>query len=447
MRSELLRIATAGSVDDGKSTLIGRLLHDTKSILEDQLEHVAQTSERRGDGYLNLALLTDGLRAEREQGITIDVAYRYFQTGAAAGAVNAAGVNGNGSTVTVETSEAGFRGGRKFIIADTPGHEQYTRNMVTGASTADLSIVLVDARLGVSEQTRRHAFIASLLRIPHIVVAVNKMDLVDYSETVFDEIVADFTDWAARLQLPDIVFIPISALKGDNIVERSANMQWYEGSSLLYHLEHVVIATDRDFDDVRFPVQWVVRPMTDEHHDYRGYAGQVAAGVIRPGSEVTVLPSGRKTKVKSIDTYDGELDVAFPTMSVTLRLEDDIDISRGDMIVDADEAPTVAREFEAMICWMSEEPMRPGGRYAIHHTTRSAKAIVDKLEYRVDVNSLERDTEAGELSLNEIGRVHLRSSTPLVVDPYSRNRTTGSFILIDESTNDTVGAGMIRSGR
>ncbi len=446
MRSELLRIATAGSVDDGKSTLIGRLLHDTKSILEDQLEHVAQTSERRGDGYLNLALLTDGLRAEREQGITIDVAYRYFQTGAAAGAANAASVNGNGG-VAVETSEASFKGGRKFIIADTPGHEQYTRNMVTGASTADLSIVLVDARLGVSEQTRRHAFIASLLRIPHIVVAVNKMDLVDYSEEVFDGIVADFTDWAARLQLPDIVFIPISALKGDNVVERSASMPWYQGPSLLYHLEHVVIATDRDFDDVRFPVQWVVRPMTDEHHDYRGYAGQVAAGVIRPGNEVVVLPSGRKTKVRSIDTYDGELDVAFPTMSVTLRLEDDIDISRGDMIVDADEAPTVAREFEAMICWMSEEPMRPGGRYAIHHTTRSAKAIVDKLEYRVDVNSLERDTEAGELSLNEIGRVHLRSSTPLVVDPYSRNRTTGSFILIDESTNDTVGAGMIRSGR
>ncbi|HEX3801849.1 MAG TPA: GTP-binding protein [Solirubrobacteraceae bacterium] len=444
MRSELLRIATAGSVDDGKSTLIGRLLHDTKSILEDQLEHVAETSERRGDGYLNLALLTDGLRAEREQGITIDVAYRYFQTGAAAGA---ASINGDGGAVPVETYDGGFRGGRKFIIADTPGHEQYTRNMVTGASTADLSIVLVDARLGVSEQTRRHAFIASLLRIPHIVVAVNKMDLVDYSEKVFNEIVADFTDWAARLQLADIVFIPISALKGDNVVERSANMPWYEGSSLLYHLEHVVIATDRDFDDVRFPVQWVVRPMTDEHHDYRGYAGQVAAGVIRPGSEVTVLPSGRKTKVKSIDTYDGELDVAFPTMSVTLRLEDDIDISRGDMIVDADEAPTVAREFEAMICWMSEEPMRPGGRYAIHHTTRSAKAIVDKLEYRVDVNSLERDQEASELSLNEIGRVHLRSSAPLVVDPYSRNRTTGSFILIDESTNDTVGAGMIRSGR
>ncbi|MGH3049803.1 MAG: sulfate adenylyltransferase subunit 1, partial [Gaiellaceae bacterium] len=401
--SELLRIATAGSVDDGKSTLIGRLLHDTKSILEDQLEHVAQTSKRRGDGYLNLALLTDGLRAEREQGITIDVAYRYFQTGAAAGAAAAAPANGgapgDAATVTLDPPTGGFRGGRKFIIADTPGHEQYTRNMVTGASTADLSIVLIDARNGVSEQTRRHAFISSLLRIPHLVVAVNKMDLVDYSRQVFDEIVAEFTDWATRLQLSDVVFIPISALKGDNVVERSGNMPWYQGPSLLYHLEHVVIATDRDMDDVRFPVQWVVRPMSDEHHDYRGYAGQVAAGVIRPGSDVVVLPSGRKTKVKTIDSYDGELDVAFPSMSVTVRLEDDIDISRGDMIVDADEAPTVARELEAMICWMSQEPMRPGGRYVIHHTTRSAKAIVDKLEYRVDVNTLDRDTEADLLGL------------------------------------------------
>jgi sulfate adenylyltransferase large subunit len=435
--SELLRIATAGSVDDGKSTLIGRLLHDTKSILEDQLEHVAETSERRGDGYLNLALLTDGLRAEREQGITIDVAYRYFQTGAAAGL----------SDEPHDALAEAFKSGRKFIIADTPGHEQYTRNMVTGASTADLSIVLIDARRGVSEQSRRHAFIASLLRIPHLVVAVNKMDLVDFSEEVFDSIVAEVTDWAARLQIADIVFIPISALQGDNVVDRSTNMPWYQGPSLLYHLEHVVIATDREMDDVRFPVQWVIRPMNDEYHDYRGYAGQMAAGVLRPGSEVVVLPSGRKTKVKSIDSYDGELDVAFPTMSVTLRLEDEIDISRGDMIVDTEEAPTVAREFEAMICWMSDEPMRTGGRYTVKHTTRSAKAVIDKIEYRVDVNSLERDHDVSELKLNEIGRVHLRTSTPLVVDPYSRNRTTGSLILIDESTNDTVGAGMIRSGR
>jgi sulfate adenylyltransferase large subunit len=435
--SELLRIATAGSVDDGKSTLIGRLLHDTKSILEDQMDHITETSERRGDGYVNLALLTDGLRAEREQGITIDVAYRYFQTGAAATLDDPA----------ARTLEKAFKTGRKFIIADTPGHEQYTRNMVTGASTADLSIVLVDARRGVSEQTHRHAYISSLLRTPHLVVAVNKMDLVDFSEEVFNGIVAEVTDWAARLQIADIVFIPISALQGDNVVERSVDMPWYQGPSLLYHLEHVVIATDREMDNVRFPVQWVIRPMSDEHHDYRGYAGQMAAGVLRPGSDVVVLPSGRKTKVKTIDSYDGELDVAFPSMSVTLRLEDEIDISRGDMIVDADEAPTVAREFEAMICWMSEEPMRTGSRYAVKHTTRATRTIIDKLEYRVDVNTLEREHDVDELRLNEIGRVHLRTSTPLVVDPYSRNRATGSFILIDESTNDTVGAGMIRSGR
>jgi sulfate adenylyltransferase large subunit len=433
--SELLRVATAGSVDDGKSTLIGRLLHDTKSILEDQLAHVAETSKRRGDGYVNLALLTDGLRAEREQGITIDVAYRYFQTGAAAG------------TAALAPDAAGFQGGRKFIIADTPGHEQYTRNMVTGASTADLSIVLIDARHGVSEQTRRHAYITSLLRIPHLVVAVNKMDLVGYSREAFEAIVADFTDWATRLALSDVSFIPLSALRGDNVVERSGSMPWYQGPSLLYHLEHVVIATDRDMDDVRFPVQWVVRPISDEHHDYRGYAGQLAAGVVRPGSEVLVLPSGRRTKVAAIDTYDGPLELAFPTMSVTLRLEDDIDISRGDLIAGADEPPIVARDLEAMVCWMSELPMRPGGRYAIHHTTRAARAIIERLEYRVDVNTLEHDTDAETLELNEIGRVHLRSSAPLVVDTYARNRTTGSFILIDETTNDTVAAGMIRSAR
>jgi sulfate adenylyltransferase large subunit len=416
-RSELLRIATAGSVDDGKSTLIGRLLHDSKAILEDQLAHVVQTSERRGDGYVNLALLTDGLRAEREQGITIDVAYRYFQTGR-----------------------------RKFIIADTPGHEQYTRNMVTGASTADLSIVLVDARKGVSEQTRRHAYIASLLHIPHLVVAVNKMDLVGYSEDVFYDILDELTDWAARLALPDITFVPISALNGDNVVDRSWNMPWYGGAPLLYHLEHVVIAPDRNLADVRFPVQWVIRPMSDDHHDYCGYAGQMAGGVLRPGSDVLVLPGGGKTKIKSIDSYDGELEAAFPTMSVALRLEDELDISRGDMIVQAEDAPTVVREFEANICWMSEQPMTAGARYALKHTTRAAKAIVERLDFRVDVNTLSHDHAATELKLNEVGRVHLRSSTPLMVDPYARNRTTGSFILVDESTNDTVGAGMIVSG-
>ena len=411
--SELLRIATAGSVDDGKSTLIGRLLHDSKSILEDQLEHVVQTSERRGDGYVNLALLTDGLRAEREQGITIDVAYRYFQTRR-----------------------------RKFIIADTPGHEQYTRNMVTGASTADLSIVLVDARKGVSEQTMRHAFIASLLRIPHLVVCVNKMDLVGYDEAVFYGILDELTDWAARLQIPDITFIPISALHGDNVVARSHAMQWYGGAPLLYHLEHVVIAPDRNLADVRFPVQWVIRPMDAKHHDYRGYAGQVAGGVLRPGDEVVVLPGGQRTTIDAIDTYSGALEAAFPTMSVTLRFADQIDISRGDMIVEAEDPPVTARELEAIVCWMSERPMRPEGRYVIKHTTRTARTVIKELEHRVDVNTLDH-VLAQELALNEIGRVRLRCSAALMVDPYTRNRTTGSFILIDETTNDTVGAGMI----
>jgi sulfate adenylyltransferase subunit 1 len=411
--TELLRIATAGSVDDGKSTLIGRLLYDSKQILVDQLEHVVQTSERRGDGYLNLALLTDGLRAEREQGITIDVAYRYFQTKR-----------------------------RKFIIADTPGHEQYTRNMVTGASTADLSVVLVDARKGVSEQTRRHAYIASLLRIPHLVVCVNKMDLVGYDEAVYEQIVDELTDWAARLDIWDITFIPISALHGDNVVRRSTNMHWYGGPPLLYHLEHVVIATDRNLVDVRFPVQWVVRPMDEEHHDYRGYAGQVAAGVLRPGDEVAVLPSGLKTKIAAIDSYGGELDVAFPTMSVILRLSDQLDVSRGTMIVNPDDPPVAAREIEAMLCWMSSQPMRPGGRYMLKHTTRTVRAVVEELEYRVDVNSLEH-LETAELGLNEVGRIHLRLSSPAMVDRYRRNRTIGSFILIDEASNDTVAAGMV----
>jgi sulfate adenylyltransferase large subunit len=411
--SELLRIATAGSVDDGKSTLIGRLLYDSKQVLADQLEHVIETSERRGDGYLNLALLTDGLRAEREQGITIDVAYRYFQTKR-----------------------------RKFIIADTPGHEQYTRNMVTGASTADLSVILVDARKGVSEQTRRHAYIASLLRIPHLVVCVNKMDLVDYDEAVFDRIEDELTDWAARLDIWDITFIPISALHGDNVVDRSDKMPWYGGPPVLYHLEHVVIATDRNLADVRFPIQWVIRPMDDAHHDYRGYAGQVAAGVLRPGDEVMVLPSGQQTRIAGIDTFAGEVDAAVPTMSVTLRFADDLDISRGDMIVNPDDAPVPGRDLDAVVCWMSAKPLTPGGRYALKHTTRSVRAVVEELEYRVDVNSLEH-LPADELGLNEIGRVKLRASAPVMVDRYRRNRTIGSFILIDEATNDTVAAGMI----
>jgi sulfate adenylyltransferase large subunit len=415
--TELLRIATAGSVDDGKSTLIGRLLYDSKAILADQMDHVVQTSERRGDGYVNLALLTDGLRAEREQGITIDVAYRYFQTTR-----------------------------RKFIIADTPGHEQYTRNMVTGASTADVSIVLVDARKGVSEQTRRHAYIASLLRIPHLVVCVNKMDLVKYDENVFYDILEEMTDWAARLAIPDTTFIPISALKGDNVVDRSDRMQWYGASTLLYHLEHVVIAPDRNLSDVRFPVQWVIRPMSDEHHDYRGFAGQVAGGILCPGQEVTVLPGGQRSTVAGIDTYNGEIQEAFPTMSVAIRLADEVDVSRGDMLVGHDDQPVAARELDAMVCWMSESPLQPRGRYAIKHTTRTARAIVEEIEHRIDINTLEH-VPATQLALNEIGRVQLRCSSPLVVDAYSRNRTTGCFILIDESTNDTVAAGMVLHAR
>jgi sulfate adenylyltransferase large subunit len=404
-------------VDDGKSTLIGRLLHDSKAILEDQLEHVIRTSERRGDGYVNLALLTDGLRAEREQGITIDVAYRYFQTPR-----------------------------RKFVIADTPGHEQYTRNMVTGASTADVSIVLVDARKGVSEQTRRHAYIASLLRIPHLVVCVNKMDLVGYDEAVFDHIVEELTDWTARLDIADVTFIPISALHGDNVVERSLEMAWYDGPPLLYHLEHVVIAPDRNLTDIRFPVQWVIRPNSDEHHDYRGYAGQLAGGVLHPGDEVMVLPSGQRTEIAAIDTFHGPVETAFPEMSVTVRVADELDISRGDMIVDPDDPPAAARELEAMVCWMGEAPLRPGARLVIKHTTRSTRARVEELDYRVDVNTLEHQP-ADELALNEIGRVRIRTGSPLIVDPYSRNRTTGSFILIDEASNDTVAAGMVRAAR
>ena len=415
--SELVRLATAGSVDDGKSTLIGRLLYDSKQIFEDQLEHVERVSSERGDGHFNLALLTDGLRAEREQGITIDVAYRYFHTPR-----------------------------RKFIIADTPGHPQYTRNMVTGASTADLALVLVDARNGVVEQSRRHAFIASLLRIPHLVVGINKMDLMDWDEDVYESIAADFSQWAARLDITDITFIPMSALHGDNVVNRSENMPWYAGPSLLYHLEHVHVASDRNLIDCRFPIQWVVRPMTDEHHDYRGYAGQVASGVFKVGDEVSVQPSGETTHIAAIDSYDGPLEEAFPPLSVTIRLEDDVDASRGDMICRVQNHANPTREMEAMVCWMSDRPLKPGGRYRIKHTTRTAIAKVDHLRYRFNVNTMHRDEEAEGLELNEIGRVGLRLSAPLLADEYRRNRATGSFILIEESTNDTVGAGMILGG-
>jgi bifunctional enzyme CysN/CysC len=413
--SDLLRFATAGSVDDGKSTLIGRLLYDTKSLFIDQLEAVEAVSAARGDEYTNLALLTDGLRAEREQGITIDVAYRYFSTPR-----------------------------RKFIIADTPGHIQYTRNMVTGASTADLALVLVDARKGIVEQSRRHAFLCSMLRVPHLVLCVNKMDLVDWSQEVYERIVGEFTAFAAKLDVTDLAIIPISALHGDNIVTRSTNMPWYEGPSLLHHLEHVHIASDRNLVDVRFPVQFVVRPQSTVVTDYRGYAGQVASGVLKPGDEVMVLPSGFTTRISAIETADGPVAEAFPPMSVTIRLEDEIDISRGDMICRPNNAPSVAQDVEALVCWMDEsKPLAVGGKYAVKHTTRNARAIVRQLHYRLDVNSLHRDEQAQSLTLNEIGRVRLRTTVPLLADEYRRNRTTGGFIIIDENTNRTVGAGMI----
>ncbi|WP_030451978.1 sulfate adenylyltransferase subunit CysN [Herbidospora cretacea] len=412
---DILRFATAGSVDDGKSTLIGRLLFDSKAIFEDQLEAVERTSRDRGTEYTDLSLLTDGLRAEREQGITIDVAYRYFATPK-----------------------------RKFIIADTPGHIQYTRNMVTGASTADLAIILIDARKGVLEQSRRHAFLTTLLRVPHLVLAVNKMDLVDYSEERFEEIREEFTQFASKLNASDLTFIPISALHGDNVVSRSESMPWYQGPSLLHHLEHVHIASDRNLVDVRFPVQYVIRPHKTEFHDYRGYAGQVAGGVLKPGDDVMHLPSGLTTKIASIDTFDGPVSEAFPPMSVTLRLEDHIDISRGDMICRPNNQPQVAQEVDAMICWMADGvKLSPRAKLTIKHTTRTARALVKDLHYRLDVNTLHRDETATSLSLNEIGRVSLRITQPLFVDDYARNRQTGGFILIDEATNGTVGAGMI----
>ncbi|GGL29563.1 50S ribosome-binding GTPase [Phycicoccus endophyticus] len=411
---DLLRFATAGSVDDGKSTLIGRLLLDSKAIFEDQLEAVEVTSTARGYDYTDLALLTDGLRSEREQGITIDVAYRYFATPR-----------------------------RKFIIADTPGHVQYTRNMVTGASTADLGLVLVDARQGLTEQSRRHAVLLSLLRVPHLVLAVNKMDLVDWSQEVFERIRDEFVTFASRLNVPDLEVIPISALQGDNVVTRSENMPWFEGSSLMHHLENVHIASDRDLRDVRFPVQYVIRPKSDEYHDYRGYAGQVASGVLKPGDEVMVLPSGLTSRIAAIDAFDHEIDEAFPPMSVVVRLEDDIDVSRGDMICRTRNAPEPTQDLDAMISWMTREPLRPRQKLAIKHTTRVARAVVRDIQYRLDINTLHRDTDSQELGLNEIGRVSLRTTQQLLVDPYEQNRTTGSFILIDEATGVTVGAGMI----
>lgn len=414
LNMELLRFTTAGSVDDGKSTLIGRLLYDSKSIFEDQYENIRATSERRGESTVNLALFTDGLKAEREQGITIDVAYRYFSTPK-----------------------------RKFIIADTPGHIQYTRNMVTGASTANLAIILVDARQGIVEQTKRHSIIASLLGIPHIALCVNKMDLVNYDETVYNKIVSEYREFATRLKTKDIHFIPISALNGDNVVNRSKNMNWYEGVTLMYLLENIHIASDINHIDLRFPVQFVIRPYNDEFHDYRGYAGRIASGVLRKGDKVTVLPSGFSSKIKSVELDGKELDEAFAPLSVTVQLEDDIDISRGDMLVREGNVPKQSQDVEAMICWMSDKPLQLNGKYFLKHTTKDVRAVVKEVKYKLDINTLHRVTENVSIGMNDVGRITIRTTAPLCFDAYTKNRDTGSFILIDEGTNVTVGACMI----
>ncbi|MED5458236.1 MAG: GTP-binding protein [Verrucomicrobiota bacterium] len=412
---DLLRFTTAGSVDDGKSTLIGRLLYDSKNIFEDQIQAVEESSKKRGDEHINLALLTDGLKAEREQGITIDVAYRYFATPK-----------------------------RKFIIADTPGHIQYTRNMVTGASTANLAIILVDARKGIVEQTCRHAFIANLLRIQHVIVAINKMDLVDYDEAVYESIIESFKSFSSRLgNFIDVTFIPISALNGDNVVDRSHKMTWYSGSTLLYHLESVYIGSDRNHVQARFPVQWVIRPHSNEHHDFRGYAGRVAGGVFKPGDEVQILPSGFTSEIESIHTADGPMDEVFSPLSCSLLLKEDIDISRGDMIVKVNNPPQRGQDIEAMLCWFSDKKMMMRGKYSLRHTTKEVKAIVSDLQYKININTLRKIEDDKEFGMNEIGRVSIRTSSPIYFDSYENNRTTGSFILVDDMTNETVAAGMI----
>jgi len=411
---ELLRFTTAGSVDDGKSTLIGRLLYDSKSIFEDQYEAIEESSRRKGDQNINLALLTDGLRAEREQGITIDVAYRYFATPK-----------------------------RKFIIADTPGHIQYTRNMVTGASTANLALILIDARKGVVEQSFRHTFIASLLGIPHVVFCINKMDLVDYDQDTFERIKDDIESFSSKLAVKDIRFIPISALKGDNVVNESDKMPWYKGGTLLYLLENIHIGSDHNHIDCRFPVQYVIRPHSDEYHDFRGYAGRIAGGVYKPGDEVVALPSGFTSRIKEITTSDGPLDEAFAPMSVTLQLEDEIDISRGDMIVRTNNRPEVGQDIDMMICWMNEKPLMPNGKYAVKHTTNDVRCLVRNIQYKVDINTLHRNESDKEVGMNDIARITIRTTKPLLFDRYQRNRITGSLVLIDEGTNETVAAGMI----
>ncbi len=412
--NELLRFTTAGSVDDGKSTLIGRLLYDSKAIFEDQMEAVKKTSEFRGLDYVDLSLFTDGLRAEREQSITIDVAYRYFATPK-----------------------------RKFIIADTPGHIQYTRNMVTGASTANLAIILVDARHGVVEQTCRHSLIASLLKINHIVLCINKMDLVDYNQKVYEKIVNDYRTFASKLEVKDIHFLPISALLGDNVVDRSEKMDWYEGPTLLYLLENVHIGSDNNHIDCRFPVQYVIRPQSDEFHDYRGYAGRISSGVFKPGDDIMVLPSGFTSKIKSIDTFDGKIDEAFAPMSVTITLEDDIDVSRGDMLVRPHNQPETGQDIEMIMCWLNNKPMNPNAKYLLMHTTKDAKAVIKEINYKIDINTLHRIEDDKVINMNDIARVRLRTTSPLFYDSYGKNRNTGSLILIDEGTKETVAAGMV----
>ena len=412
--TDLLRLVTAGSVDDGKSTLIGRLLYDTKQILVDQLQHIEDASRRRGYDYVDLALLTDGLRAEREQGITIDVAYRSFVTPR-----------------------------RRFQLADAPGHVQYTRNMVTGASTADVAVILVDARKGVIEQTRRHSYIIGMLALPHVIYAVNKMDLVEFSEERYDEIARELAELGSQLDIKDATVIPLSALRGDNVVDRTDSMPWYAGPTLLEHLETIELDGDRNVQDRRFPVQWVIRPMADEHHDYRGYAGRVAGGVWHAGDEVVVLPSGLRSRVAAIDSAEGPLEEAIPRESVTILLEDDIDVSRGDMLADPETAPLVARELTARVSWMAERPLEDRARLLVKHTTRTVPARVEEIVTVVDIHTLEDRPSPGKMELNDLGVVRFRLAEPLVVDPYVRNRGTGAFILIDESTNDTVGAGMV----
>ncbi len=411
---DLLRFATAGSVDDGKSTLIGRLLFDSKTIFQDQLEAVEETSKRRGEDTTNLALVTDGLKAEREQGITIDVAYRYFATPK-----------------------------RKFILADTPGHVQYTRNMVTGASNSELAIILIDARKGVTEQTRRHTFITNLLGINHVFVCINKMDLVDYSEEVFENIKQDFLSFISKINIPDLEFIPISALNGDNVVEGSHHMDWYHGASLLYNLENVPLTTDYDYVDSRFPVQYVIRPQREGYHDYRGYAGRVEGGVFKPGDDVMALPSGFQTKVKNIHLAKENLEEAYPPLAVAMELEDDLDISRGDMVVKEHNQPEAKQDFDIMICWMYHEPLVPRGKYAIKHNTHEVRGMIKEVLYKIDVNTLHRVEDDKKIGLNDIGRVKIRTSQPLYIDPYTKNKGTGSMVIIDENTNNTIAAGMV----